>query len=325
MISALSVVVEAVTLIFAAVVLIRLRSVVLYTTLTTVWPWAWVAWAAAAVGWGLRVAGSTALVSYVDYFSAVAVLSPPLASLGARRPTCRSWPFFVLLPMFAVLCWPAISVGLATKFSRPLELETPAIAMYLVVLIMAWGNYAFGRFKGYVILLAICLAIQVSGWVPKVQFFTVDQFRLYTIGIATLLCFSLRGVADVSFLPEGSPPMRSLRLYWPRASAPTVAPSFNDLDEFDLTLHEFGELYGLVWWLRMQDRLNVFAAQHKWPGRFEGRRGIWTEPLSESQEAEVDRAFRWLFRRFVDAPWLDDRLPSPEIPSKDTFTSPVDT
>ncbi len=300
---------EASMLLLAAVGLLRLRPVLRHTTLTTVWPWAWVAWTAAVVGWVLRMAGSTALVSYMDYFTAVAVLSPPLASLGARRPTCRTWPFFVLLPMFAVLCWPALSVGLATRFARPLELETPAVVMYVVVLIMAMGNYAFGRLGRSVVIFSLLLAGQVSGWSEHLLFFWPPEFqRFFPQAIAVLLIFGFHQVAESEF-------------------DSMFDAAYNDPeDRFDATLREFGELYGLVWWLRLQDRLNVFASQQKWPVRFEGRLCNWTEPVTESQRAEIERAFRWLLRRFVDPPWLDARLPSPGTPvAKEAFTSPIDS
>lgn len=318
---------DAVTLVFAAVGLLRLRSVLRHTTLMKVWPWAWVAWTGAVVGWALRMAGSAALVSYVDYFTAVAVLSPPLASLGARRPTCRSWPLFVLLPMFAVLLWPAVSIGLATRFGKPLELERPAIVMYCLVLLMGMGNYALGRCRYGVILLSVFLALHVSGTTSMLKFFSPDQFRLYMEAIPTLLCFSLLGVVGTGGRSAPSPAMKSFRLYWPRSSSVDDATaSEEDVNPFDAILFEFGELYGLVWSLRLQDRLNVFAEKQKWPGRFEGRRGIWTEPLTDAQRAEVERAFRWLFRRFVDPEWLDARLtPSGTPVAKEAFTSPIDS
>ncbi len=296
-------------LLIAAVGLFRLRTTVRQTTLTTVWPWMWVAWSAALVGWALQIAGNTALVSYGDYFTAVAVLSPPMASLGARRPTCRSWPFFVLLPMFAVLLWPAISVGFATGFSRPLELETPAIVMYLLVLVMSWGNYALGRSGSLVIVFALLLAGMVcrnSAWLPH---FALGAQRTLLLIIAVLLILKFRNSHRAS---------RALIPYSTRVMKPT-------LDRFDSTLMEFGELYGLVWGLRLEDRLNVFAKQGHWPGEFAALRGLWKEPLTEEQQAEIEQAFRWLLRRFVDPPWLDARLKHHATPTTDAFRSSIDS
>lgn len=296
-------------LVFAAVGLWRLRPVVRDTTLTTVLPWAWVAWASALLGCVLRLGGHTAIVSYVDYFTAVAALSPPMAALGARRPTCRSWPFFVLLPMFAVLCWPAISVGLATRFARPLELETPAAVMYLVVLIMGMGNYMFGRLKYGVVVFTALLAGQVSGWSQQLLFFWPPELqRFMTVGIGTMLICGFHQVADSIF-------------------DSMYDATYDDPDgRFDAVLVEFSELYGLVWWLRMQDRLNVFAAQQHWPGRFESRLGKWDEPLTDAQLHEIEHAFRWLFRRFVSSTWLDARLtPTGTSVADRAFTSPIDS
>ncbi len=301
---------DAGTLLLAAIGLVRLRPIVRQTSLTTVLPWAWVAWSSALVGWGLRLGGHVALVSYVDYFTAVAVLSPPLASLGARRPMCRSWPFFVLLPMFAVLCWPAISVGLATRFARSLELETPAIVMYGVVLIMAMGNYALGRLRALVILLGWLLMGLVCGESTYILSFPTEFQRSLASVIAVASIYGFRQSADHSI---------AIMTDEPFVPKPT-------LDRFDRTLLEFGELYGHVWWSRMEDRLNVFAKQYGWPGQFFVGRGLWTEPLTEAQQAEVERAFRWLFRRFVDPEWLDARLTfNGTAVAKEGFTSPIDS
>lgn len=300
---------DALLLVIAAIGMIRLRSVLRYTTLMTAWPWAWVAWTAGVISTMLHWRDPAA-ASYGDYFAAVAVLSPPMASLGARRPTCRSWPYFVMLPMFAVLLWPAVSVGLATGFARPLELETPAIAMYFVVLVMSWGNYALGRLGAVVVLFCWLLAgivCRETAWIPH---FAIGPQRTLTLLIAIWLIFGFRSCARTSLAPLPDDE------WIPKPS----------LDRFDHVLLEFGELYGLVWSLRLQDRLNVFAQQSKWPGQFVAFRGVWTTPLTEQQLHEIEHAFRWLLRRFVDPEWLNCRLaPSGTRVAKEDFASPIDS
>lgn len=292
----------------AAVGLWRWRSTIRHTTLMTAWPWAWAAWTAAVMSWTLRFQNA-ALVTYADYFTAVAVLSPPMASLGARRPTCRSWPFFVLLPMFAVLLWPAISVGLATRFARPLVLETPAMAMYVVVLIMALGNYALGRLGFLTVLLMSVLAGQVSTLGLRLTGLPGEVFRSAAIWIVVVLIFGMREVVN----------LKSHGVYDDSEVPEALQNPFNAI------LFEFGELYGLVWSLRIQDRLNVFAAQNQWPVRFEGRQLYYTGTLNDEHRAEIERAFRWLFRRFVDPTWLDARLHHPGTPVADSFPSSIDS
>lgn len=300
---------DALLLLVMAAGLIRLRSAIHHTTLMTVWPWAWVAWTAAVASSALHWRFPAA-ASYSDYLAAVAVLSPPMASLGARRPTCRSWPYFVMLPMFAVLLWPAVSVGLATKFARPLELETPAIAMYFLVLIMAWGNYALGR-RGPIVVLFCWLLLGIvcreSAWIPH---FAIGPQRTLTLLVACWLVIGFRDSARPSLAPLADED------WVPKPS----------LDRFDRVLLEFGELYGLVWGLRLQDRLNVFGQQAKWPGQFATLRGVWTTPLTPVQDAEVERALRWLLRRFVDDAWLNHRLtPSGTPVANEEFASPIDS
>ncbi|HET6423767.1 MAG TPA: hypothetical protein VFG20_08805 [Planctomycetaceae bacterium] len=299
---------DALLLLLIAVGLLRLRPLIRHTTLTTVWPWTWLAWTAAVIAWALRF-NESALNSYADYFTAVAALSPPMATLGARQPTCRSWPFFVMLPMFAVLLWPAVSVGLATRFARPLVLETPAVVMYLLVLVMAWGNYVFSRTGVLVVLFAGLLAGAVSQS-ARLPNFSPNTQRTLLLAVSAVMISRFRLTSYPALAPLHD---ESLILKW-------------KLDQFDQILTEFSDLYGLVWSLRLQDRLNVFAQQKGWPAQFVGQRGGWKEPLTETQVAEVEQAFRWLFRRFVHPEWLNARLQSPGTAvASEKFASPIDS
>jgi hypothetical protein len=214
-----------------------------------------------------------------------------------------------MLPMFAVLLWPAIAVGFATGFARPLELEAPAMVMYVVVLIMALGNYAMGRLGFLTVALILLLAGQVSTLGPRWTGLPAEIFRSAALWVVVVLIFGLREVVNV----------KSHGVF----DDPEIPEALQN--PFNAILFEFGELYGLVWSLRIQDRLNVFATQNQWPVRFEGRQLHYTGALSEGHRIEIERAFRWLLRRFVDPTWLDARLHHPGTPVADSFRSSIDS
>src|SRR5262249_12434279 len=75
------------------------------------------------------------------YVAAVLALPPPIAVLGARRPTSRVWTGFVLVPLVLVFTWPILTALHSGEASRTFNLEEPLLAGYVLVLIMGAGNY----------------------------------------------------------------------------------------------------------------------------------------------------------------------------------------
>ncbi len=278
-----------------ATLFLRVRRTLSGTTLAGLWWWGWLPWAVAGINLGVRwqLGAAAPVVGYLDGLFAVTALVPGLAVLGARRPTLRAWPMFVILPYLVVMSWPIVSLAIATRLRRPPELEIPALAMYFLVLVMCCGNFLAGRTRGWT-LLAIGLLAAL--------------FMQYRVG----------GVAA----PERIAVLRSgiwlvIPLWLAGFQRPYCHPS--DPTQFAAVLTEFSELYGLVWSRRMVDRLNALSSQSQWPATF-GFYGMhWQTTPTEKQLAEVEHALRWLLRRFVDPPWIDARLQK----SGTTIASPV--
>ena len=59
------------------------------------------------------------------------------------------------------------------------------------------------------------------------------------------------------------------------------------------------------------DRVNHTARQEQWSARLEMEGLIWNPDATESERQHtldrMDHTFRWLFRRFVDPEWIDER------------------
>lgn len=270
--------------------LLRWR-VVAGTTLTTVRPW----WLLAVVTGLITAVAELVNLPWVhrDYlYASLAITSvvPPIAVLGARRPTCRAWPMFVLLPLLVVLSWPVMNVGFLTRFSKPLELETAPVLMYGLVIVMGFGNFVGTRLSfpaliagGMLLLLQILLS-RLPGRGATED--TLEQL-LYSMTLALSATLALWIFSVPSRADEG------VNRVW----------------------QDFVTLYGLVWSRRLLDRFQLLVDKHKWPCRLTAHGIEWTAVPTPETRTAVEQALRWFLRRFVDPGWIDARMGHHEIPS----------
>jgi hypothetical protein len=287
-----SLIVELVLLALAGGQLVRLRPCVRGTTLTDAWLWCWAALNVAAVVLGVRGFAVTTDDSFAigDYLIAVMGLTPLMAVLGARRPTCRVWTWFVVLPLIVVLNWPVISVVLARGWFGELSLESPVIVGFALVTVMACGNY-FGTaltwpallWGGLLTALVVRHSSLAPSWWPQVA--------------ALRLALGVTAVVG----------LHRVRRVWS-----AVSPA---ADRFDRLWFDVLDRFGVVWARRLQERLNLLG-QTQWPGRLDLDGWHWPTAPTDEQLAQLEHAHRWLLRRFVDPPWIDARLhTSSEEPS----------
>ncbi len=231
---------------------------------------------------------SRAVVSAVTYFSATMLLTPLVTTLGARRPGIAAWHWFVVLPMVAVLQWPALSQLSGSHWRSPLELSGPGIMGTVVVLIMSAGTMLGTSSAGFAL--------------------------LYSSGILLLLAPSTRLAAAESSVAAGgaililaalSVAWRNLeRRYAQLRAAPTR------LERVSVVWELFGSLYGIAWTRRVQDRVNQFATDEKWTVRLTAT-GL--ERLDGGQPTHADvqvsmNALIWVLARFADKTWLKTAL-----------------
>jgi hypothetical protein len=270
--------------------LIPARRYLRYTTLLGAWHWMLAGWGM----WGLSAAThltdavSLGMGDQLWYLTAVILLCPLIAVLGAKRPGSRAWAAFVLVPLVVVLGWPAVTAWDFRLHVAPLQLETPAFLGYVLVLVMGAGNYIGTRFALASILWGAALL---------------------------LLVVPLTAIAPASF------PEREAARQWATvclAGAVWVAalqarrPSSAD-SGLDRLWLDFRDNFGIVWAKRILDRMNDTAVREQWPAQL-GAFGIeWQDdgldPAARKHtEARIEHTFRWLLRRFVDEPWIDRRL-----------------
>lgn len=282
------------TLVVTLLRAVRCRQHIMPTSLVTAW-----AWALAGLGawFGVWVATiPTRLLQHgmadqAWYLVAVLAVGAPIAVLGAKRPGIRVWWGFVLLPMVLVLEWPAIAVWTSTMRGDPLQLETPSVLGFGLVMVMGIGNYVGTRYSLSALLLATALILvvgplSVAGGDAFPSSNSSRQWATLCVGVSFWLAN--------------------------RAAKQAAIGLGGRLDRVWL---DFRDSFGIVWARRLQDRINVMAQQQKWPVRLTVSGFVWTgnELDSESRakvQAQVEQSLRWLLRRFVDPEWIDARLQS---------------
>jgi len=215
--------------------------------------------------------------------TAILLLCPPMAVLGARRPGVRVWSLFILLPMVIVLSWPVWTLLLQGSEARGLALEVPTVLAFGFVLVMSVGNYLGTRFAISAVVYGIACGLLMAtctGWsaVPESN---VPAGRLLA----------------VTLLIAATMPARRSRVT--SASRHPVNRLWDD----------FRNLFGNVWALRMVERINALAVQEGWTARisYDGFPESPAGHLSENS-VEIVAAYHWLFRRFVDEEWITKRL-----------------
>ena len=276
-------------------VLRRLRRGLRGTALLSAWNWAavaWLAWLIALlVSAAPRVTEGIVWISW--YVVAVLALTPPIAVLGARRPTSRVWTCFVLVPLVLVFTWPILTALHSGQALRTFHLEEPLLAGYGLVLVMGAGNYLALRYSLAALLWMVGLLAVVLPLCPTTARWMLDAENGRFWGT---ICLAAAGwIADRLATRGGR-----------RASGGRPA--------LDRVWHDFRDLFGIVWSRRVQERFNDQARQTALPLRL-GWDGL--EPAAEAVQgtafdpeslAGAEKLLRWLLQKFVDPAWIDQRL-----------------
>jgi len=242
------------------------------TTLLGAWLWA----AFALTVWALSFFASEVLAWLSEgaadqawLASAVLLVCPFVAVLGARRPGSRVWDVFIVAPLAVVLDLPAVTAWNRDLAPAALRLEVPMLAGYGLVLLMGTGNYLGTRFALPAFFAAVAgLLVPVSmsslRWLPELFPTRVAATLLLSIAIWTAF-LTMRKARPVDGTPTRSPlPMQESR-------SPAITP-------FDGLWREFRDLYGIVWARRVLDRVNLAAAEQKWPVRLQLPGFVGTDP-----------------------------------------------
>ena len=227
-------------------------------------------------------------VELLRFLAATLTFCPLVALMGAKRPQNRAW-HFIVLSLWVVLALPALHVGLLRSgqtLSTPSSLAWFMLGLIVIglvnrVLTPAWmGGLLFAC--GQISLLAKHLPL--VGNVPGIDRYPCELIGLGLIAAAAVLSWWL-----------------SHRRH----------PSAEPLDRLWL---EFRDLYGVLWALRLAERVNSAAALTKsdlvlrWSGFQTSAGGRITESLSPDAVRILRQGLENLLRRFVSRAWIAERL-----------------
>jgi hypothetical protein len=213
------------------------------------------------------------------YLAGAALCCPLLALLGAKRPQNRAWGWIVL-SLWVVLALPALEAWL---FQRGRFELSGARAWFLLILIVtAMVNHLATRY------------LLSAGLVSLGQVLLMAEF----------LPTPLTGTAS----PRGA-----LACFAVAVLAGWLVPTRNK-DAVDRVWLDFRDAFGLVWSLRVQERLNDLATAQSWPVRLTWRGFVPLEAkdvgnvvsTSDAERLARDALAKALWR-FVSPAWLAAR------------------
>lgn len=281
-------------------VVARLRTGLAGTALLSAWPplaIAWLVWLVIAV----VTLPPSPLRPWADslwFLAAITALVPPIAVLGARRPTSRVWTWFVLVPLVLVFAWPVLPVLVSGAGPAAFNLEAPVVVGFALVLIMGAGNY-----------LGLAHTISASLWMAGLALVVLP------------LCPATNGpLLDVwSGRAGGTCCLAAAGWIADRQAARRRLANDSRLP-FNRAWSDFRELFGIVWSKRIQERFNEEARGKGLTLRlgFEGLEdasgGRSSDSFDAASLAAAEASLRWHLQKFVDPEWIDQRLTVPSEP-----------
>ena len=209
------------------------------------------------------------------YVGSASTCCPLMALLGAKRPQDVGWQWIVVT-LWIVLVLP-VGETLVLWQGGALEIG-PFRKWFLVILMLvAIGNYGLTRFALPVLLCVLGQAVLLQPHLPLV--IDVPGGRLS--GFA-LVCFGI----CVAF---GQTRRRGKS------------------DGWNTVWIDFRNAFGLVWSLRIMERLNATSRLSDWDAQL-GWFGFERFESMEEHNLEFERAVRTLLRRFVSPEWIHARL-----------------
>ncbi|MCA9049752.1 MAG: hypothetical protein KDA89_13545 [Planctomycetaceae bacterium] len=273
---------------------------------------------------GMPGSASLRVTAAFQYFAVVMTLTPYVHMLGARRPGVRAWPWFVVCPLVLVLLWPAVSQLTTGRSDFPVEIPSPTVFGFLLVLLMGTGNY-FGTSLTSASLAAAAGTTLVL--LPTTEWMSFENDWAFSAG-CVLIAFAGTLIPQHFFVrhPEKSADSTAedgTIIAGTRRTGESEAPT-EPTGDAQLLWADFRDVYGMVWAKRVADRVNQFAQRENWNVRLsvfgfvaasQCRETAGADsaelpcvPSSDIPERSV-RVLCWVLRRFVDPPFIAQYLP----------------
>jgi hypothetical protein len=250
------------------------------TTLIAPWVWASISLVTlSAVELAIALIGEPlpAWAPAARYAAAMSTFTPIMALLGAKRPQDRGWQWIVLT-LWAILCQPAAEWLL---FGGVAEIH-PARFWFQMILIVVGATNGIGT-RNWPASALFCGG-QVLLLLP---YYSADP----PLAAGSAAFWGLAGIF--------------LSLISLTATGAAQREQSGSLDRVWL---DFRDEFGVVWALRILERINASARMYDWPVQLTWQ-GLRDREFAPAEIPPlVEESFRTLLRRFVSAEWIDERL-----------------
>lgn len=278
---------QTLTLNLGLVALLAVTSLVRWRQIrgtTLVAPWIWGALSiltlaltesSIALGWATEPRWQASL----RYVAAMSTFCPIIALLGAKRPQDRGWQWIVL-SLWPILSQPGIEWLL---FGGVTEIH-PARFWFMMILVAVGATNGLGT----------------RNWPASLLFAAGQAVLLWPLSAGSTL-----------LTPETAMLLGSLGLVgwsvYVTASARFARPVVGH--RLDRAWRDFRDEFGVVWALRIRERMTTSATMYDWPVTlawhgFEPR----ASATYDAAPQVVEDSFRTLLRRFVSPAWIDERI-----------------
>jgi hypothetical protein len=276
-----------VALIVGLSVLFSRRRAIEQTTLVSASWWALgtvVGWSAAELAAGLSLVSSSTS-ALVRYCAVTLSFCPVIALLGAKRPQHGAWNFIVV-SLWAIVALPAAENLLLRRGISITVGEARGWFLWILIL-LGPINFAPTRFWLPSLLIAAGQAAALAGVLPVLRNVAGGSHDVFGLVLVTA------AIAAAELLSRSE-----------RRCA----------NAFDRLWLNFRDSFGLLWALRVQERVNSLARQEGWDlelgwsGFMRRSSGERLTAIDSAIEPALRTSLKGLLRRFVSGEWIEERL-----------------
>src|SRR5262245_36353456 len=270
------------------VVLLSRRRAIGQTTLVGGWWWS----VAAIAAWSLteiwaalgEIAGGSVSFAPLRFAAMTLSFCPIVAVVGAKRPQDRAW-HFVVLALWGIVALPAAETFFMHRGQR---LDLGVIRSWFLWILILLGpiNVLATRYGFASLLVALGQTVALSPYLALVHRRLMSHGEILGLGICVL----------------------GMVATWLQSRRITAAAT-----AYDRLWLDFRDTLGMLWALRVQERVNSAAQQYGWNlelgwNGFRSATGARLTAIDPAVEPALRTTLRGLLRRFVSGPWIAERI-----------------
>ena len=265
------------------------RAAVSQTTLVSAAGWAAVATVAIAgvEFWRVAFPQVGPWLSPVRFCVAVLSFCPFVSLLGAKRPQHLAWNF-VVMSLWGIVSLSALT-ALALQRSDRFVLGDARAWLLWVLILMGLINYLPTRNRFAALGMALGQGLLFTPHLPLLR----DNPWLANLAAGPSLALLVFAIA----LAVARPGMKVSN----QQTKPATA------EAFDRLWLDFRDLFGMLWGLRLQERVNAASKAGEWKVELEWN-GFSSQGISPKHREALRQAMAGLLRRFVSHEWIAARL-----------------